>query len=157
MLTSLLGSHNQTAMSWKFQRQFQIAVVRMLLIKALQDLKEATEFCDIFSATNFQPFQVHLFKLLQLRLTNQSHCDFLINILLFHLIIRDHSHNTFHNQKWLTLKKFCKNRLNFNSDWVWSFFTHTKISPQKAFCGNAGIFLNESATHCSSLTFNADN
>ena len=101
MFASLPARYNQITMTSRFRRQFQIAAFKFLLSEALQNLMETPDHCDktFFITTNFDQFDVQLFKLFSPQVKDRSDSESLINTLLFHLLNQNHSLETSHEQK----------------------------------------------------------
>ena len=91
----LQQSHHQILKNW---RQFLIAALPELLIKALQALKETLEDCEFFIITNIYRFHVSLLKLLSPQLNDQTDSESLLRTLLRHSIYQDHSLKPYNDQ-----------------------------------------------------------
>ena len=84
MYTSSPGWHHQTWETSKFRRKLKNDAHRILLIQALQALKEIPDDCEketIFETKNSHRLQDHILKLFSPQVNNQTESDFIINTL----------------------------------------------------------------------------
>ena len=126
MVNTSPESHNQTAQLSRFKRHFQFALLRAILNKSLQALKETPYGCEkaFFNTTDFHRFHVHLLKLISSQLIDQTDSDSSVNTTLFQFLNRNFSLDLFHEQKILMPK---------NSEMTSSMFSlkQNSINPLK--------------------------
>ena len=130
MKTSSSACQNQTAKSFKFPKEFQIAALRFFLKEALQALKETPDDSEkkFFNTNEIHSFQVLLFEHFYLQLNDQIDSDSIINTLQIFFLNQNQSLDTFHEHKNTDTEKFKNEVVNVITETEFDFSCETEIS-----------------------------
>ena len=156
--------HNENTRSSKLQRQNQTAAFRVFSSESLQALKEHLEDCskNFFSARKFDRLHAYLFQLFSLQLKDQVYSDCLVNTLLLHLSIQNHSLNISNIKNDIDALEMKKEIIKVFTQTEFYPSPNTEVPLQQKLSTIHRIFsypetfLNQPTTHYSSLMFEAD-